>query len=80
MFGRLVSEVRETKLPYPAKALEFGSVDQRNYKPALIRVRIDTNYVMDRVAVDLFCQAFIASRVFCGRRARRGKQWQQKAG
>ncbi len=52
MLGRLVCKVRETELSDPPQPLKLRRVDQRNDKPSLRRVGIDTDNVMDGVAID----------------------------
>ena len=52
MLGRLIRKICEAKLSDAPQPLKLGRVDQRHDKAALVRIGIDTNYVMNRVAVN----------------------------
>src|SRR4051794_13544892 len=57
MLGRLIGKIRQPQLPDPPQPLKLRRIDQRNNKPPLIRVGVDTDDVMDRVAVYPFSQS-----------------------
>ena len=54
MLRRLIRKIREAKLPDPPQPLKLGRIHQRHDKPSLRSFGIDTNNVMNRVAVDSF--------------------------
>ncbi len=51
MLGRLIGKIREAELADPPQTLKLGRVDERDDEPPLIRIGIDTNDVMNRIAV-----------------------------
>ena len=62
VFGGLICEIRQTKLPDPSEPLEFRRVDERNDQLAFSGVGVNTNDVMYRIAVDPFSHWVTISR------------------
>ena len=54
MLGRLIGEMRQAKLPYAPKPLKLRRIYQPRYERTHRINGIDTNYVVNRVAVDPF--------------------------
>jgi len=65
MFRRLICKISETKLSNAAKALKFRRVDQGNEQTPLVRVGIDADDIMYRIAIDPFRQACSKLRRKC---------------
>ena len=54
MLGGLISKVGEPELAYAAQPLKLGRIDKRDDELPLVRICIDADYVMDRIAIDPF--------------------------
>jgi len=54
MFGRLICKMSQAKLPHASKPLKLRRVYQPRHKRTDRVAGIDTNYVMNRVAIDPF--------------------------
>jgi hypothetical protein len=58
MLRCLVSKVSQAELPYSPQPLELGRIHQSDDEAPLVRIGIDPDYVMNRIAVDPFGQKF----------------------
>jgi len=54
MFGALISEKTDAKLPDTAKPLKFGSIDQSNKQLSASGIGRKTYYVVNRIPVYFF--------------------------
>lgn len=63
MFRRLIGKMRQTELFYPPQTLEFSRVDEANEKFSFVRIGLQANNVVNRIAVYFFRQ-FLAPRIF----------------
>ena len=52
MLRRLIRKIREPELSDPPQPLKLRRIDKRNDKPSLSRVGVDTDDVVNGVAVD----------------------------
>ncbi|MGC2236426.1 MAG: hypothetical protein WA584_09705 [Pyrinomonadaceae bacterium] len=63
MFRCLISEMRESELFYPAQSLKFSRVNQPDEQFSFVRVGLEANDVVNRIAVYFFRQVF-SPRIF----------------
>ena len=56
MLRRLIGEMRESELFYAPQTLKFRRVNQPNEKASLVRVGLEANNIMNRIAVYFFRQ------------------------
>ena len=54
MLSSLVGKVSEPELADTPQPLKLRRIDKRNDELALVRISIDADYVMDRIAIDPF--------------------------
>jgi len=54
MLSRLISKVGQPQLPDAPQPLKFGRIDERHDELTLVRICIDADYVMNRIAIDPF--------------------------
>ena len=52
MLSRLISEIRQPQLPHPPQPLKLRRIDQLHQQPTLNRIRVDIDYVMDRIPIN----------------------------
>jgi hypothetical protein len=56
MFRRLISEMRESELFYPPQSLKFSRVDEPDEKSSFVRIGLEANDVVNRIAIYFFRQ------------------------
>ena len=54
MLGSLISKIGKSELSDTPQPLKLGCIDQRNDELTLVRICIDADYVMNRIAIDPF--------------------------
>ena len=54
MLSSLIGKVSEPKLADAPQPLKLGRIDKRNDELTLVRICIDADYVMNRIAIDPF--------------------------
>src|SRR6266581_6021860 len=54
MFGALIGIKAQAELLYTSQSLEFGRIDQPDHEPPVVRIRSQTDNVMDRISIDSF--------------------------
>ena len=58
MFRCLIGEMRESELLYPPQALKFSRVNQADKQFSLVRICLEANDIVNRIAVYFFRQVF----------------------
>jgi hypothetical protein len=67
MFRRLICKMRESELANAPQTLKFPRINQADKQFACGTVGLQTNYIVNRIAVYSFCQfVFSLSVKFCG--------------
>lgn len=59
MFRRLIGEMRESELPNPSQTLKFSRINQADEKFSFVRIGLEADDVVNRIAVYFFRQ-FVA--------------------
>jgi len=54
MLSRLIGKVSKPELADAPQPLKLGRIDKRNDELTLVRICIDADYIMDRIAIDPF--------------------------
>ena len=54
MLSSLIGKVSEPKLADAPQPLKLGRIDKRDDELTLVRICIDADYVMNRIAIDPF--------------------------
>ncbi len=63
MFRRLIRKQRESELFDAPQTLKFSRVDEPNEKFSFVRVRFQTDNIVNRIAVDFFRQGFLRKKI-----------------
>jgi hypothetical protein len=58
MFRRLIGEMRESELFYPPQTLKFSRINQANEQFSFVRIGLQANDIVNRIAVYFFRQGF----------------------
>jgi hypothetical protein len=59
MLRRLIGKMRQTELANAPQTLKFGGVDQPDKQPSCLRIGLETNDVVNRIAVNFLRQIFL---------------------